>query len=152
MVGKEITDDDWHALPQVRKCSRCGVTKTAAQFYRDRRQGDGLTSPCKECHGRCSAATICTVPGCTEPHKAKGLCNKQPGAKQTKRSETRSAPRRAGRAAYIALPLRAPRATTVISAPHGSAGLPPRHGTRATVTSGRHRPRPSTRCAWCPRW
>ena len=34
---------------QSKRCSKCGVTKTLAEFWRDRTRIDGLQSTCKEC-------------------------------------------------------------------------------------------------------
>lgn len=38
--------------PASKRCARCGVTRPAADFYRDRRRRDGLYANCKFCHGK----------------------------------------------------------------------------------------------------
>lgn len=41
----------------VKVCRRCGETKSAEEFYADRRASDGLKTECKKCHSSVSVAT-----------------------------------------------------------------------------------------------
>lgn len=36
--------------PTRRRCTCCGTTKAASEFYRDAKGRDGLQSACKSCH------------------------------------------------------------------------------------------------------
>src|SRR2546421_13078735 len=77
-----ITDDEWDAIPQLKTCSKCKVSKPADQFGRDRNRSDGLTPWCKECQSRYrqekkAVGTVarCSMEGCNKPVAAQGLCS-----------------------------------------------------------------------------
>ena len=47
------------AVPETKRCPRCGCAKDSDLFYRNRSNPDGLDDVCKECH-RTSAKRYCT--------------------------------------------------------------------------------------------
>jgi hypothetical protein len=50
----ENAKDKYRDRPPVteKRCRRCGETKPASDFYREKRASDGLKTECKECHKR----------------------------------------------------------------------------------------------------
>jgi hypothetical protein len=66
----EVVSEGWDSLPQMQRCSKCGLSKSADQFTRDRQKSDGLRSSCRECNN----STPCAVPGCGKPAKSRGCC------------------------------------------------------------------------------
>jgi len=55
----ENAKDSYRDRPPVttKSCRRCGVRKSASDFYADKRASDGLKTDCKVCHTKVSVAT-----------------------------------------------------------------------------------------------
>jgi len=61
----------------MKRCSGCGETKNAAEFYRDVSKKDGLSSGCKECvKARSKAYYLANKDECGERHKEWAKTNK----------------------------------------------------------------------------
>jgi hypothetical protein len=69
-----MTDEEWGAIPQVKTCSKCGISKPVSDFWKDWSKPDGRCTVCKDCKRDLGTGLLCTVEGCERPARGRGLC------------------------------------------------------------------------------